>query len=78
MEANLPQAIFSHLQQMTHPMYVAQALLGNTPNRDAAVARLLSEALSMLWDAESSFSAWLSEALRPGVYGFKFDLTPRT
>lgn len=73
---NLTQAVLSLLQRMTHPMFVAQALLGNTPNRDMAVARLLSEALSMPWDAESSFSPWVPEALRPGVYGFKFDLTP--
>ena len=63
---------------MTHPMYVTQALLGNTPNRDTAVARSLSEALSMPWEPESSFSPWVSEALQPGEYGFKFDLTLRT
>lgn len=73
---NLWQAVISLLQRMTHPMYVAQALLGNTPNRDTPVARLLSEALSMPWHAESSFSPWVPEALRPGGYGFKFDLTP--
>lgn len=56
-------------------MYVAQALLGNTPNRDTAVARSLSEALSIPWDAESSFSPWVPEALRPGSHGFKFNFT---
>lgn len=62
---------------MTHPMYVAQALLGNTPNRDTAVARSLSEALSIPWDAESSFSPWVPEALRPGSHGFEFNFTQR-
>ena len=62
---------------MTHSMYVAQALLGNTLNRDMAVARSLSEALSIPWDAESEFSPWVPEALRPGGYGFKFELAQR-
>ena len=59
---------------MTHPMLVAQALLGNIPNRDTAAARSLSAALSMPWEAEAPFSPWVPAGLRPETYGFKYDL----
>ncbi|SPO06380.1 uncharacterized protein DNG_09069 [Cephalotrichum gorgonifer] len=71
----LPQAqmVVSQLQQVTHPMYVAQALLGNIPNRDTATARMLSDSLGMPWDEESPFSPWVPEGFRPETHGFKFE-----
>lgn len=59
---------------MTHPMFVAQALLGNMPNRDTEVARSLSAALSMPWEAEARFSPWVPTGMQPETYGFKYDL----
>ena len=60
------------LQNMTHPMLVAQALLGNIPNRDTVLAKSLSSALSMPWDADAPFSPWVPVAQQPAMYGFEY------
>ena len=66
--ANIPK-----IKKMTHPMLVALALLGNIQNRDTALARSLSAALSMPWDADAPFSPWVPVAQQPATYGFKYD-----
>ena len=60
------------LENMTHPMLITQALLGNIQNRDTALARSLSAALSMPWDADSPFSPWVPVAQQPATYGFEY------
>lgn len=67
------QAVASWLRATTHPMYVAQCLIGNLSNRDEEIAHAFSDILGMPWEANSSYGPFVPDSLRPDQNGFKFD-----
>ncbi|KAH8589853.1 fungal-specific transcription factor domain-containing protein [Bisporella sp. PMI_857] len=66
-------ALSSLLSTATHPMYVAQGLMGNLPNLDAEIAHALAGILGTPWEESCSYGPFVPECLRPGSFGFMFD-----
>ncbi|KAH6874359.1 fungal-specific transcription factor domain-containing protein [Thelonectria olida] len=68
------EAIASLLGAATHPMFIAQGLMGNLPNSDAEIARTLSGYLGLSWEENPSYGSFVPESLRPEAYGFVFKI----
>lgn len=54
-----------------HPMYIAQALMGNTPNRDTEVAKQLAEILGLSW-SDTGYGPFVPDCVIPATYGFTY------
>jgi hypothetical protein len=53
------------------PMYLAQALIGNTPNRDTENTKKLTTIFEFGW-GEGDYGPFVPDSLIPAAYGFSF------
>ncbi|KAH6845744.1 hypothetical protein B0I37DRAFT_447587 [Chaetomium sp. MPI-CAGE-AT-0009] len=63
------------LSSATHPMYVAQALLTNVPNRDIEISHSIARILGVPLVESEPYGPLVSECVKPGTYGFGFSAT---
>jgi hypothetical protein len=60
------------LSSATHPMYVAQALLTNVPNRDIELSQSIARILGVPLVESKPYGPLVPECVKPGTYGFGF------
>ncbi|KAL6810243.1 fungal-specific transcription factor domain-containing protein [Trichoderma sp. SZMC 28015] len=71
------QFIAAILRRATHPMWIAQGLMGNVSNCDLEVVQILSDFLGMPFEASSAYGPFVPDFLRPETYGFTFHCAAR-
>ncbi|KAJ9137160.1 Fungal specific transcription factor [Pleurostoma richardsiae] len=64
--------VASLLKSLTHPMYLAQGLMGNLPNRDAEIVQEFSTALGFSSEEGNQYGCFVPTSLKPETYAFSF------
>jgi hypothetical protein len=60
------------LPKCTHPMYLAQSLVGNLETPDHEEAKILADVMGVPFDPLSAWGPFAPEALRPDLHGFGY------